>query len=266
MVQLAEAFWASPAGLLRARLRWDSLRHVPSWLEIGGSVQVQPLDLFARLARGLAGMNRNELATELQKQCVSAHAHLIGFTQDDLLAVLTRAWDRAEQQRDFGLSMEQSNRLTVVNAPGPAANAATLMQQADTLLLPYCARPLECRDKSLDECCDCTGCEVGTACRTAASQSLNIRELKHYAELDGLLENLRAEGSKGVIGMTCQTFFIKHSDAFTRVGLPVLLVDLGGTTCYELQQEAAGYSGHFPHKTTLDTQVLERLVRVRKAG
>lgn len=266
MAELAEALWVSPAGLLRTQLRWDPLRHVPGWLEIGGSVQVQPLDLFARLARGLAGVNRNELATELQKQCVSAHAHLIGFTQDDLLAVLTRAWDRAEQQRDFGLSMEQSNRLTVVNAPGPAANAATLMQQADTLLLPYCTRPLECRDKSLDECRDCTGCEVGTACRAAASQSLNIRELKHYVELDGLLENLRAEGSKGVVGMTCQTFFIKHSDAFTRAGLPVLLVDLGGTTCYELQQEAAGYSGHFPHKTTLDTQVLEKLVRVRKAG
>lgn len=266
MSELAEALWASPAGLLRARLRWDALRGVPSWLEIGGTVQVQPVDLFARLAQGLAGVSRDELAAKLQRLCASAHAHLIGFTQDDLLAVLTRAWDRAEQQRDFGLSMEQSNRLTVVNAPSQAANAANLMQQADTLLLPYCARPLECRDKSLDECRDCTGCEVGSACRTAASQALNIRELKRYAELDGLLAQLREEGSTGIVGMTCQTFFIKHSDAFTRAGLPVLLVDLGGTTCYELKQEAAGYSGTFPHQTRLDTQVLERLVRVRQVG
>lgn len=264
--ELAESLWVSPAGLLRARLRWDPLRHVPDWLEIGGSVLVQPVDLFARLARGLAGVNRSELAAKLQKLCASAHAHFIGFTQDDLLAVLTRAWDRAEQQRDFGLSMEQTNRLTVINAPGPAANAADLMQQADTLLLPYCARPLECRDKSLDACRDCTGCEVGSACRIAASQSLTIRELKQYSELDGLLTQLREKGSTGVVGMTCQTFFIKHSDAFTRSGLPMLLLDLGGTTCYELQQEAAGYSGIFPYKTKLDTPVLEKLMQVREVG
>ena len=81
--------------------------------------------------------------------------------------------------------------------------------------------------------------------------------------LAGQLAQLRAAGSTGVVGMTCQTFFIKHGDVFERAGLPLLLLDIGGTTCYEHQQEAAGYSGRFPGKTVLDVPVFEKLVRVR---
>ena len=48
---------------------------------------------------------------------------------------------------------------------------------------------------------------------------------------------------------------------------PRVLIDLGGTTCYELQQEDAGYSGAFPYQARLDVQVLQKLVQVRtKSG
>lgn len=260
---LAEALWRTPAGLLRARLRWDSLQRAPLWLEIGGGVQVYPLDLFARLAQSLAGCPADELEAAVRRICREQHAQFTGFAVEDLLAVLARAWARAEQQRNFGLTVRQANRLTVVAAPERAANAAQLMQEADTVLLPYCARPPECRDKPLDACRDCTRCEVGAVSRTAHQRGLRIHALKDYAGFEAQLTDLRAQGSRGVVGMICQTFFIKHGDVFERAGLPVLLLDIGGTTCYEHLQEAAGYSGRFPGKTVLDVPVFEKLVRLR---
>jgi lipoate---protein ligase len=261
MADVAETLWHTPGGLLRARLRWDPLQHAPRWLEVGGSVQVQPLDLFMRLGQSLTGVTRAQLAERLHSLCGQAKARLIGFSHADLFAALVSAWDRADQQRDFGLSVEQSNRLTPICADGPAVPAVSLMRRTDTLLVPYCARPPECRGRALDECRVCTRCEVGSACRTADEHGLKVREMTHYADLAGLLGQLRAEGSTGVVGMTCRTFFIKHHEVFTGAGLPMLLVDLGGTTCYELQQEAAGYSGRFPYQTRLDVQLLRKLMQ-----
>lgn len=263
MADAAETLRHTPGGLLRARLRWDPLHRAPSWLEIGGNVQVQPIDLFTRLGQALIGVTRSELAGRLAGLCDRSRARLIGFSHEDLLAVLVSAWDRHDQQRDFGLSVQQANRLMPVDAAGPALNAATLVQRTDTLLVPYCARPPECRARPLDECRACTGCEVGSACRTADAQGLTVREMTRYADLAALLAQSRAQGSTGIVGMTCRTFFIKHNDVFSRSGLPMLLIDLGGTTCYELQQEAAGYSGQFPYQTRLDVQVLQKLVQVR---
>lgn len=260
---LAEALWRTPAGLLRARLRWDNLQRAPLWLELGGNVQVYPLNLFARLSQALTGCPADDLEDTVRRICREQHAHFTGFAVEDLLAVLSRAWARAEQQRNFGLTVRQANRLTVVAVPERAANAAQLVQEADTVLLPYCARPPECREKPLEVCRECTRCEVGTVSRTARQRGLRIHALNDYAGFETQLAELRAQGSRGVVGMSCQTFFIKHGDVFERAGLPVLLLDIGGTTCYDHQQEAAGYSGRFPGKTVLDVPVFEKLVRLR---
>lgn len=259
---MAESFWHTPTGLLRARLHWDALRQAPRDLEVGGQVQVYPLNLFQRLAEDLVGVSRIELPGRFAAVCDQLQARLVGFRRADLLAVLERAWDRAEQQRRFGLSVDQANRLTLVGAADTTA-AAALVARADTLLLPYCARPPGCRERPLEDCQDCSGCEVGSAYRTAQKYGLSVREGTTSVGFETLLARLRAEGSTGVVGMTCQTFFIKHSEIFERAGLPLVLLDIGGTTCYELQQEALGYDGRFPYKTTLDIPVLEKLVRAK---
>lgn len=259
---MAEAFWRAPIGLLRARLRWDTLRQAPRDLEIGGHVQVYPLNLFQRLAEELAGVSRAELPAHFAAACDRLHARLVGFSRADLLELLERVWDRAEQQRRFGLTVEQANRLTLVGAADAAA-AESVVARADTLLLPYCVRPPECRERPLADCLDCSGCEVGQACRTAQEYGLTVRESTASVAFETLLAELSAEGSTGVVGMTCQTFFIKHGEVFERAGLPLVLMDIGGTTCYELQQEAIGYGGRFPYKTTLDIPVLEKVVRAK---
>lgn len=262
----AEAFWPTPAGLLRSRLHWDPLRRVPSHVEIGGDVQVFPLDLFARLAGELQGEPLEHVAASVRRSCGEHAAQPSGFTVEDMIAVVTRSWARAGQQRSFGLDARQANRLTVVaDAPARAADAERLVQRADTVLLPYCARPPECRDKPLDDCRDCNGCEVGAACRAAQRQGLGLETLSGYSGLARQFARLRATGSTGIVAMTCQTFFIKHGDMFTGAGLPMLLMDIDGTTCYERQQEDAGYSGCFPGKTMLDVPVLEKVLACRTA-
>ncbi|MFA7388062.1 MAG: DUF116 domain-containing protein, partial [Thiohalobacteraceae bacterium] len=263
MTEVAETLGHTPGGLLRARLRWDPLQRAPAWLELGGNVSVQPPDLFARLGAALVGVNKTALAERLDLLCNQMKARLIGFSREDLLDLLESAWERPEQQRNFGLSTAQSNRLMLVNLSGSATDTTTAIRRSDTMLVPYCARPPACREKPLDACSTCHDCEVGSACRTANEQGLGIREMTRYADLARLLAQLRAEGSTGIVGMTCQTFFIKHHALFAAAGLPMVLIDLGGTTCYELQQESAGYSGAFPYQTRLDVQVLRKLVQVR---
>lgn len=260
----AEAFRSTPGGLLRARLQCDALQRTPLRVEIGGAAQVYPPDLFARLAAALEGCPAEQWETRVRDCCAEQAAQFTGCTAGDVLAVLAQTWARAAQQRRFGLDVRQANRLTVVEAPGRAANAEQLVQQADTVLLPYCARLPECRGKPLDDCNDCSGCEVGAACRAAQRHGLQVRAMNGYGALAEQLAALAAAGSTGVVAMTCQTFFIKHGELFTRAGLPLLLMDIDGNTCYELHQESAGYRGEFPGKTQLDVPVFERLLAGRE--
>lgn len=259
----AEAFRRTPAGLLRVRLQWDALRRAPLRVDIGGDVHVYPLDLFARLARGLVACPPDQFAECVHRICNEQGAQLTGFTSADLIEVLAQAWARAAQQRDFGLTLKQANRLLRVDAPMQAANAARLAQEADTVLLPYCARPPQCRAQPLEDCHACSGCEVGAACRAARRHGLHIRAMSGYTGLVEQLGQLREAGSRGVVAMTCQTFFIKHGEVFDAARVPLLLMDIDGTTCYERQQEDSGYNGRFPGKTVLDVPMLEKVLAYR---
>jgi lipoate---protein ligase len=74
---------------------------------------------------------------------------------------------------------------------------------------------------------------------------------------------MKAAGVRAFVGCCCQPFFIKHLDDFTKAGIPGILLDIDNTTCYELDQAKEAYAGRFESQTSLNLDLLKRVLEVR---
>ncbi len=129
------------------------------------------------------------------------------------------------------------------------------------MLLPYCAKPPSCTWRHRDGCSECGLCEVGTAYALARKRNMEVITVTNYEHLVTTLAALKRRGVKAYVGVCCSNFFIKRYSAFAEAGMPALLLDLSGSNCYELQQEAQAYAGTFQAQAKLDATLLARVMK-----
>jgi len=130
----------------------------------------------------------------------------------------------------------------------------------DTLLLPYCAKPLWCDYRKKDGCAKCGGCSIGEAYEIAERAGLSVVTVQNFEHLKETLENLRKKGSKGFIGCCCEGFYYKHQDDFNQYRIPGILIDIDNKTCYDLGKDGEAYQGNFESQTRLRINPLQKLV------
>ncbi len=101
-----------------------------------------------------------------------------GLEAEDFAAALAAALAKAAYV-EAGLDQESADGIEIVGGQGLGDVAA----RARTLLLPYCAKPLDCgyRDRGG---CDCCGeCSVGTAWEMARDHGLRPLSIQNYRHL-----------------------------------------------------------------------------------
>ena len=136
-----------------------------------------------------------------------------------------------------------------------------VLDDAGALLLPYCAKPVNCEYRNIDGCSKCGLCSVGDAYRMAEERGLIPISINNYEHLRETLHSLKEKGVKSYIGCCCEAFFIKRNEAFMGAGLPGLLIDIESTTCYDLNKENEAYIGRFQEKTKLKIDLLKNCLR-----
>ena len=225
-----------------------------------GAVQFAPSDLFLRLGTGLRGRRLQDCGKALVRAVGNTPgADLLGFDVDDLQRLVALATARREQGARFGLDREQSNTLIVHNPHGEVATE--ILERATVMLVPYCAKLADCKFRFRDGCSECGKCEVGDAYAMARERGLRVVSITNFEHLQETLEGMRADEVPAYVGMCCESFYLKRHYAFEAAGIPAVLTDITGATCYELREEDLAYAGRFRAEAHLKLDVVEKVMR-----
>ncbi|MEW5761325.1 MAG: DUF116 domain-containing protein, partial [Candidatus Thermoplasmatota archaeon] len=111
------------------------------------------------------------------------------------------------------------------------------------LLLPYCAKLIDCEYRHKNYCSLCGLCNVGDAYKIGIKNSLEPMTITSFEHLMRTLRKIESNGYKRYIGCCCEQFYIKHKKDFERFSIPGILIDIDSKTCYELGKEREAYEG-----------------------
>jgi len=80
------------------------------------------------------------------------------------------------------------------------------VKKPEALLLPYCAKELECAYRNLQGCEECGQCSVGEAVQMARSFGMDPITIQNYEELESTLSSLKHSGARDLLAHAASPF------------------------------------------------------------
>ena len=249
------AILKAPGGLIRVSVALDSKAQIINQILITGDFFAYPkraiFDLESLLKNAKASPSNIEGI--IRSFFSDKKPRIPGVTPDHFI----RAFDETIQKMHLlpkGFDEEETHHLFPVLKPFKE------VKKPEALLLPYCAKELECAYRNLQGCEECGQCSVGEAVQMARSFGMDPITIQNYEELESTLSSLKHSGARGFIGSCCEPFYGKHRPDFERIGLPGILIDVERSTCYDLGQEKEAFKGRFENQTHLNLSLLKKVL------
>jgi len=245
----------APGGLIRVSIAIDTKTQVISQVLITGDFFAYP----KRAIFDLESLLKNEKAVPPNIEGVirtffaDKKPRIPGVRERHFI----QAIEEAVQKMDLlphGFDEEDTHRLF------PVLKRFGEVRKPEVLLLPYCAKELDCSYRNQAGCEECGRCSVGDAAKMARSFGMDSVTIQNYEDLESTLQQLKRSGVQGFIGSCCEPFYGKHRPDFERIGLPGILVDVERSTCYDLGQEKEALKGGFENQTHLNLSLLQRIL------
>ena len=245
----------APGGLIRISIALDSKTHVINQILITG-------DFFAYPKRAIFDLEsflKNSKATPSNIKGIvhsffsDQKPKIPGISETHLVQAIQEALQKMDLLPE-GFSEEETHHLFPILKPFKE------VRKPEVLLLPYCAKEVECVYRNLQGCEECGRCSVGDAAQMGRSFGMDPITIQNYEELESTLRNLRQSGVKEFIGSCCEPFYGKHRPDFERIGLSGILVDVERNTCYDLGREREALKGRFGNQTHLNLPLLKRVL------
>lgn len=254
--QVLRAARKSKGGLVRVSLVADPLARRVQCALITGDFFAFPRESIMNLE---ARLKDSPLSARAIKSAVlrffMEERPVVPFARpDDFTSVLLEALEKKDWVK-YGIAPDEVNLVFPV--AGRMVDIAR--EGCDHLLLPYCAKPLDCRYRKKDGCAECGRCDVGEMYGLARRTGLVPVSINSYHHLESVLRKLKREGSRGFIGSCCEAFYLKHRDDFERIGVPGVLVDIDSRTCYDIYKDAEAHLGRFDRQTKLRADLFRRI-------
>jgi lipoate-protein ligase A len=178
-----------------------------------------------------------------------------GITSSDFVNAIYKALEKIDMV-NFGIPLGLSNKIFTVNG----SFAEVFSKSPRHLLLPYCAKSIDCDWRYKRDCIKCGKCCVGDAYKLGKDRKMNIATIVSFEDLINTLEKFKHENISSYIGCCCEAFYTKHIEDFEKSGIPAILVDIDNTTCYELGKEEEAYKGNFESKTDINIELLKKVI------
>jgi lipoate-protein ligase A len=245
----------APGGIIRVSMVVDIKRKIINQVLITGDFFAYPkrtiFDLESRLKNSKASIS--ELREDIKSFFSETHPIIPGFKPNHFI----QAIEEALQKMDLiphGFDEEETHHLYPVIKPFDQ------VKKPEVLLLPYCAKKIDCEYRFKEGCSECGLCSIGDAIKMARSFNMDFLTIQNYEALESTLKRLKQSKVQGFIGSCCEPFYGKHRPDFERIGLPGILIDLKRTTCYDLGKEEVAFKGKFENQTELDIQLLKKVL------
>ena len=245
----------APGGLIRISLAVDMKIRVINQILITGDFFAYPqrtiFDLESLLKNSKATPSSIEQIIQSFFSCKKTE--IPGIDEKHLIKAIEEALQKMDLIPD-GFDEEDTHHLFPVLKPFRE------IKKPEILLLPYCAKDLDCSYRNQQGCEECGRCSVGDAAQMARSFGMDSLTIQNYEDLETTLHQLKGKGLRSFIGSCCEPFYGKHRPDFERIGLPGILVDVERSTCYDLGQQEEAFKGQFENQTHLNLPLLKKAI------
>jgi lipoate-protein ligase A len=247
------------AGMVRFTLVVNLAQHRLKDIYITGDFLSFPGRALYDLESALRGrrLERHRLVAVIRDFFKQKRITIPGMDVRDFIRPLEQALEKIKIS-EFGIPLEYCNLISVTNG----SFHSVLQKSPSVLLLPYCAKRVDCEMRYAKGCtmCDQEDCSIGSAWRLGRKHKMRVISITSYEDLWAELSHMRQSGVEAFIGCCCQPFYVKHADDFRRSRMPGILLDIDNTTCYDLDQAKAAYAGRFEKQTVLNLDLLETVL------
>jgi len=250
----------APGGLIRISIAIDTKTQVINQILITGDFFAYPkrtiFDLESLLKNSKASPSNIEPI--IRSFFSDKKPEMSGIKEGHLIQAIEEAIQKIELL-PHGFDEQETHHVFPVLKPFKE------IRRPEVLLLPYCAKKVECSYRNLQGCEACGQCSVGDAIQMAKSFGMDSLTIQNYEDLELTLYRLKRSGVRGFIGSCCEPFYGKHRPDFERIGLPGILIDVERSTCYDLGQEKKAMKGQFENQTHLNLHLLKRVLEYSHA-
>jgi lipoate-protein ligase A len=221
---------------------------------ITGDFFISPSRTVLDLEASLKDVPCNEVCQRIERFFVSRQPHTMGLSGGDFAVAFSSALEKIEYPK-LGISLEEANYLFTVNG-----SLKDILKSPSVLLLPYCAKLVECEYRNNGGCSKCGECSMGAAYELAENHGLKPITIQNYRHLRTTLQSCKKAGVKSYIGCCCEAFFSRRQRIFKEAEIPGVLIDIESSTCYDLDREVDGLAGEFENQTHLKLDLLKKLI------
>ena len=248
-------------GTLRVHLWLDSRGRLIQKALITGDFFSHPQRLVMDLEAALMGIKAEprQAAETVRRFLETAKGELIGVSPLEAALAVARAAACRELASSF--TPEEAAELFLVGMT-PAVVGA---RKPSHLLLPYCAKPVECDFRKIPDCGLCGDCQFEPLYELGHEldmEPVSIQSFEHLMVVLGELSKINGS----FLGSCCEAFYTKHQMEMEESGTPGLLVNVDSTTCYDLGKGMEAYVGNFDHQTVLNLPLIQKAARVMCNG
>jgi len=181
---------------------------------------------------------------------------ILGVSENDMINLILTALEKSSYQQ-FGFSLNEANKIYEIN------NGINLFENKKTkmkLLVPYCAKDVDCKLRYKKSCDICGNCDASSLYQFAENRKLSVITICSFEDLMRSLKKMKENGYESFIGCCCEEFYCRHHREMEAFGLPGLLIDIDSETCYELDEAKEAYLGKFESQTKLRIELVEKIL------
>lgn len=182
-----------------------------------------------------------------------------GVNSDDFIKAVKKNFEKINML-EYEIPLNLVNSIHTVNG----SFNEIIKANPNHLLLPYCAKSLDCKFRYKRECVECGKCTISDAFSIGNKEKMWLTTILSFEDLISTLNDFRKNNVKSYIGCCCEAFYTKHFEDFQESKVPGILLDIDNTTCYDLGRQNDAYAGTFDSQTDLNILLLQKVIDARK--
>ncbi len=241
-------------GLFKTYAKIDQKRSLLKYIYFTGDYFVSPVRAISDLEGHLKDTPFDGIIFKIDDYFEKFKPEFQNIKKEDFFNITSQIINKVNFSKNIGIDESELSRCIFINGMTPSD-----ISNVKFILLPYCAKKVECEYRNLDNCTSCGKCETGIAYKFAKKYNIEPKTIINYENLVETLNDLKSRNVESYVGFCCKEFYIKRNNAFKESGIKALLIDISSPLCYHYNKEEDAYNGIFNEETKLGVNILESL-------